>query len=147
MFLRKVKSLHRKKEDRLWKVIFGTNLKEGKAVDILFHHYNPVTGKDKYKIYEPLLLQDLHPSSYEYKLFMEGYPVKRRIFKNLNLALETLKDYYQKLFHTLAEDPHINSYLIEPKEYDYLKHNLPDNNQTKLILTKIKKVHGVKEKE
>ena len=146
MFLRKVQSLHRKKHDRLWKVIFGPNVKEGDALDILFHHYNTVTNKDRYKIYEPQLLQELHPSSYEYKLFVTGYPVKRRILKNIDLAMGLLKTYYTKVFHILAKDPDINRYLIEESEYDYLKKNLPDNNQTKLILTKIKKVHG-KEKE
>lgn len=146
MFLRKIKSLNRKKYDRLWKVIFGPNAKEGKALDILFHHYNTVSNKDRYKIYEPQLLQELYPASYEYKLFMAGYPVKRRILKNINLAMELLKDYYTKVFHILATDPDINRYLIEDSEYEYLKQYLPDNNQTKIILTKIRKVHGKEKK-
>lgn len=142
MFLKKVRALHRKKYDKLWKVVFGPNQKNGKALDIIFHHINTTTNKDRYKIYEPQLLQDLHPSSYEYKLFMEGFTVKRRIFKNANMAMDTLKSYYTKVFYILATDPDINRHLIDESEYNYLKTNLPDNNQTKIILTKIRKVHG-----
>lgn len=145
MFLKKMAlppGVSRQPKDRSWKVMFGKSNKDSKALNIMFKHIDPMRFKEKFKLYEPLLLDDLHALSADYKFFFEGYQTRPRIFKNINLAFDTFKDYYRKVFEILVVDEDINRFMLEEDELKYLEQNLPDNNTTKVIITKLRRFYG-----
>jgi len=137
MFLRKMKvnSLRRK-----WKVFFGPTKDKGTAVATIEQSFLKKRVNDRYVVFEPLVLQELAPASYDYKLYLDGYTVRKRRLKSINMAMDVLLNGYRKLFKILAQDPDINTNYIDNSEFKWLSEQLKNSLDGQIILEKIRRI-------